>query len=138
MLRLTAGMSLPPSTPRLDGADEDEDEEGDYDPPDALGAMRKRARAEAMQTTDGAWCWREGCLGVLSPCSTRLLLKGGPECLAMTKALQATGVSLQAVAELYRHCSEEGLAPLQELVKECSNPQRQHKVRRLRARHPCR
>lgn len=118
ILRLTAGMQLPPPTPRPRagfeaGADDGEDEDGDYDPPDALGATRKRARAECVQTLEGAWCWREGC----------------PDCLAMTKALQETGEAVASVATLYHTCAEEAFAPIQELVKEGSAPHRQHKVR---------
>jgi sorting nexin-9/18/33 len=58
-------------------------------------------KAKGYVNEQGAWCWREGCEGVLQTLSVSGTLLTVPDCLKLTKALQKTGETLQSVADLY-------------------------------------
>ena len=52
--------------------------------------------------SDGAWCWREGCLGgLLSIFPYTYSNDIHTDCLQLTKAMQKTSDTLQTVADLY-------------------------------------
>ena len=62
------------------------------------------SRTLGHMNEEGAWCWREGCDGMLSLGAIlryRLIKFMLTDCLKLTKAMQKTSEALQTVADLY-------------------------------------
>ncbi|CAG8823642.1 28592_t:CDS:2, partial [Dentiscutata erythropus] len=61
---------------------------------------------------EGAWCWRDGCKA----------------CLSLTKALQSTVESMQAIADMYKSHTNDTCIPWIENFIEYSSPTRSYEV----------
>lgn len=88
-------------------------------------------KGKGTMNSDGAWCWREGCIGELKGCiSGRLWSLMNPlDCLKLTKSMQKAADALQSVADVYDDHARRTQLITHESLKDVSHPYTTYAVR---------